>query len=341
MTEILVTSTSFESACREACELLTSKGYKIRANGTGKPMEGEVLRSALAGCAGVIAGLDHFSVDVIEGCPDLRVISRYGVGVDRVDLEAATEAGVVVACTPGANTDAVADLAFALMLACARRIVEADQLTRRGQWPKLYGRAVSGKTIGIVGVGSIGRAVARRAVGFDARVLLYDILPDEEFAQSIGAEFVELDMLIQSSDFVSIHVPLSDTTEGLIGARELSMMKPSAYLVNTARGGVVDEDALVRALRNGTIAGAGIDVYSEEPPIDNELLKMKNVVATPHMGSYTYEALANMGMMAVVNLIDVLEGRRPEHVANPEVYRYLLSQGGSECGQDSSRNSRI
>lgn len=322
MTEILITSTSFASACQEARDLLTSKGYKIRANGTGKPMEGEALRSALAGCAGVIAGVDNFAADIITSCPELKVISRYGVGVDRVDLEAATEAGVVVACTPGANTDAVADLAIALMLACARRIVEADQLTRRGQWPKLYGRAVSGKTIGIVGAGSIGRAVARRGIGFDAKILLHDICPDQEFAESIGAEFVGLDTLVQSSDFVSIHVPLSDATEGLIGARELSMMKPSAYLINTARGGIVDEDALVKALSDGTIAGAGIDVYSEEPPVDNELLKMDNVVATPHMGSYTCEALANMGMMAAVNLIDVLEGRRPEHVANPEIYSF-------------------
>ncbi len=152
--------------------------------------------------------------------------------------------------------------------------------------------------------------MARRGIGFDARILLYDIYPDEKFAESIGAEFVGLDTLVQSSDFVSIHVPLSDATEGLIGARELSMMKPSAYLINTARGGIVDEDALVKALSDGTIAGAGIDVYSEEPPpVDNELLKTDNVVATPHMGgSYTREALANMGMMAAVNLIEVLEG---------------------------------
>jgi len=279
------------------------------------------LITALSGCVGVIAGLDRYDGAIIEDLSGVRAISRYGVGLDNVDLNAATKAGIVVTFTPGANTEAVADLAFALMMAAARGIVKVDTMTRSGGWPKFLGSSVWGKTIGIVGTGAIGRAFARRLAGFSVKMLLFDIRQDVDFALSIGGEYVAFDRLLAESDFISLHVPLNSATKGLIGPMQLAMMKPSSYLINTARGGIVDEDALADAIEEGKIAGAALDVFLHEPPVGSRLAKSDKVVITPHMGSHTKEAVAAMGMMAARNLIDALDGKMPQHTANPEVYR--------------------
>ena len=321
MATVYVSSTSFMNGCPEALELLKAKGHSVKSNPTGKPMEGKALAEALAGCEGVIAGLDKYDEGAIKAVCGLKAISRYGVGVDNVDLKAATEAGIIVTFTPGANTEAVADLAFALMMAAARGIVKADNMTKAGGWPKFLGSSVYGKTVGIAGTGAIGRAFARRLAGFSAKLLLFDIKEDADFARSVGGEYVSLDRMLMESDFISIHLPLNSATRGMIGATQLAMMKQTSYIINTARGGIIDEEALADAIEGGRIAGAALDVFVHEPPVGSRLAKSDKVVMTPHMGSYTKEAVAAMGMMAAKNLIDALDGRKPQYTANPEVYR--------------------
>ena len=257
---------------------------------------------------------DRVNDELLDGCPRLRAVSVYAVGVDNVDLEAATARGIQVGHTPDVLTDTTADLAFALMLAVARGVVSGDDAVRRGDWPPFepdgsLGTDVHGAVLGIVGMGRIGAAVARRAEGFGMEVL---------YSSRSGG--VALDELLRRSDFVSVHVPLSDSTRALIGEPQLELMKPSAILVNTSRGGLVDTDALVRALREGSIAGAGLDVTDPEPlPPDHPLLELPGVVVTPHVGSATRRTRAAMADVAVDNLLAALRGERMPYCANPEV----------------------
>jgi glyoxylate reductase len=258
---------------------------------------------------------DRIDADVIAASPRLRAISNYAVGVDNIDLSAATERRIPVGHTPGVLTDSTADMALALMLAAARRIVEADGVVRRGEWltwePEfLIGRDLHGATVGIVGYGRIGQAVARRVEGFGCEVI-----------HTSGSGGVPLEGLLEGSDFVTLHVPLSDETRGLIGYEELVRMKPTAYLVNTARGQIVDQAALGRALREGRIAGAALDVTDPEPlPADDPLLEAPNLTVVPHLGSATHATREAMADIAVDNLLAGLAGERMPHCANPEVY---------------------
>jgi glyoxylate reductase len=250
----------------------------------------------------------------LDACPRLVAVSNYAVGVDNVDLVAATERGVPIGHTPGVLTEATADLAWALMLSAARRLPEAERAVRAGGWgwepDFLLGHDVHGATLGIVGMGRIGAAVARRAEGFGMEVL---------YTSRGGG--VPLAELLERSDFVSLHAPLNDATRGMIGEGELRRMKPTAILVNTARGPLVDTDALVRALREGWIAGAGLDVTDPEPlPPDHPLLGCRGLVIAPHIGSATHRTREAMADMAVDNLLAALRGERMPHCANPEVY---------------------
>ncbi len=253
------------------------------------------------------------------------MIANMGVGYNHIDIAAATRRGIPVSNTPGVLTDATADLAFTLILAVARRVVEGDRRVREGKFklwaPFLFlGREVSGKTLGIVGFGRIGRAVARRAAGFGMRVLYHNrsrLTPAEE--RESPAEYADLNTLLAQADFVSLHVPLSGETRHLIGAEELSRMKPTAYLINTARGPVVDEVALLATLQRGMIAGAGLDVYENEPALTPGLADLPNVVLLPHVGSATLETRTAMAAMAARNLIAGLDGQRPPNLVNPEV----------------------
>ncbi|MFL5885309.1 MAG: 2-hydroxyacid dehydrogenase [Thermoleophilaceae bacterium] len=255
---------------------------------------------------------DRIDAGFIAACPRLRAISNYAVGVDNVDLEAATARGIPVGHTPDVLTDTTADVAFALMLAAARRVVESDALVRAGRWPAwepfgFLGHDVHHTTLGIVGFGRIGRAVARRAAGFGMDVL--------------HTRDVSLDELLERSDFVSLHVPLSGSTRGLIGERELLKMKPTAILVNTARGPIVDTAALERALKQGWIAAAGLDVTDPEPlPPDHPLLTAPNLTVLPHIGSATRRTREAMAKLAVENLLRGLRGERMPKCANPSVY---------------------
>jgi glyoxylate reductase len=268
---------------------------------------------------------DRIDRSLLETYPALRVVSSFGVGLDHIDIPAATARGVIICHTPGVLTEATADLAFGLCLDAARRITEGDRLVRAGRfrgWGPdfMLGREVWGSTLGIVGLGRIGRAVARRARGFGMKVIYASRRrAPRGVERALGAQRVSLSTLLRRADIVSLHVPLGPNTRHLIGTRELARMKPTAILVNTARGPVVDEAALVRALRAGRIAGAGLDVYEREPRLARGLARLANVVLAPHLGSATVSTRAAMGRLAVENLLRALAGRRPIHPANPRV----------------------
>jgi len=298
------------------------------------PAHDELLRRLARADAVLSMVSDRFDAATIAALPHLMAISNLAVGVDNVDLTAATGAGIPVGHTPGVLTETTADLAFALMMAVARRVVEGDQFVRAGRWrtwtPKLMlGRDVWGATLGIIGWGAIGQAVARRAGGFGMRILYVTRKgPDPAATNPVGAECVDLARLLRESDFISIHVPLTESTRHLIGAHELAAMKSTAIIVNTARGPVIDQAALAAALQTGRIAGAALDV-TETEPIDpgDPLLKLSNVVITPHIGSASFATRLRMADLAVDNLLEVFAGRLPRRCANPEVK--LRSPGAS------------
>jgi len=264
---------------------------------------------------------ERIDAALLDGCPKLRVVSTMAVGVDHIDVAACTARGIPVGHTPGVLTDATADFAFALLLAAARRVVEGDAFARSGKWRTwqhdlLLGRSLAGATLGLAGLGAIGQAVARRAQGFGMRVLGTRRQPLEV----PGVTLVDKPTLLKESDFLSLHLPLTNETRHWLGAGELVRMKPSAVLINTARGGVVDQQALLAALDERIIAFAALDVTDPEPPLaDDPLLRRRDVLLAPHLGSATEEARRAMATLAAENLRAVLEGQRPPHVVNPEV----------------------
>jgi glyoxylate reductase len=287
--------------------------------------EARLVKKARHAQAIVCQLTDPVTADVIAQCPDLRGIHQIAVGLDNVDVAAATARRIPVTHTPGVLTEATADLTWALLLATARRLPEAERFLRAGQWRRwdvdlLCGADVHGRTLGIVGYGRIGQAVARRAQGFGMRVL-YASRSDAgaDVAAAVPARRVPLDALLRESDFVSLHVPLTDATRHLIGVEQLCAMRKSAFLVNTARGQVVDQRALIAALEEGLIAGAGLDVFEDEPNVPPELLALPNVVLLPHVGSAVTSVRALMCALAANDCVAVLTGLRPKHCANPRV----------------------
>jgi lactate dehydrogenase-like 2-hydroxyacid dehydrogenase len=267
---------------------------------------------------------DDIDGEVMDANPNLKGISNYAVGFNNIDVDAANERKLPVCNTPGVLTDTTADMAWTLMFAAARRVVESDVFTRAGKFkgwgPMMFlGYDIYGKTLGVVGAGRIGDAVARRTVGFNMKVLYYDVIPNEQLEKDIGAKRVELDELLKEADFVSVHVPLMPETTHFISERELKLMKKTAILINNSRGPVVDEKALIEALKNGEIAYAGLDVFEDEPELAPGLAELDNVVLTPHTSSATIETRTKMGMLAAENAIAIIEGKRPPHIVNPEV----------------------
>lgn len=269
---------------------------------------------------------DVIDAEVINANPGLKIIANYAVGFNNVDVQEATKHGIPVSNTPGVLTETTADFAWTLLMAAARRVVEGDKYTRAGKYHGwgpmlLLGQDVHHKTIGIVGFGRIGQAMARRAKGFDMQVLYYDVNEMPEVAKQYDAEYCSIDDLLRRADFISLHVDLNDKTRHLIGDREFELMKPNAYLINSARGPVVDEAALVRALRSGRIAGAGLDVYEDEPALAPGLTELDNVVIAPHIASATRETRGAMARIAAENVIAALEGKRPPTLVNTEVWK--------------------
>ena len=259
---------------------------------------------------------------VLAQVPSLKVLAVRGVGYDSVDVEAATQRGLPVLVAPG-FTESVADYTFGLMLGVARQVAQADRLVRAGRWEVLVSTNICGKTLGIIGLGRIGKAVARRAHGFEMPILATDVVQDEAFAQQYGVTYVALAELLQRADIVSINAPLSQGTRHLIDAPALRLMKSTAFLINTARGGLIDEAALATALREGKIAGAGLDVFYDEPLRQNPFYGLENVVLSPHLAAYSREGLRETGVLAALGVVAVLEGRRPDAamLVNPTVYQ--------------------
>jgi glyoxylate reductase len=312
--------------CRLPDDILAqiSAHHDVTGHFLDPPMAPEHLREAVADCQGILCTIsDTIDTDVFDRAPHLKVVANFGVGVNNIDISTATERGVLVTNTPGVLTNATADLAMALILAVGRRIAEGDRMVREGKfrfWSPFHflGHEISEKTLGIIGLGRIGRAVARRAAGFGMNILYHNrrrLAPEREAA--LGVEFTDLENLLSESDFVSLHVPLTDETRHLVGARELAYMKPGAFLINTARGPVIDEAALLDALQRGVISGAGLDVYENEPELTPGLAEMDNVVLLPHVGSATVETRYKMAAMAVENLLAGLAGRTPQNCVNP------------------------
>lgn len=269
---------------------------------------------------------DKIDAEVFDAAPKLKIVSQIAVGFDNIDAKEAARRGIYVTNTPGVLTETTADFAWTLLMAVARRVVEADKYVHNGKWKvgwhpsMLSGRDVYGATIGIVGAGRIGSAVAKRAKGFNMRILFYDVIPRPELERELGAKPVDLDTLLRESDFVSVHIPLMKATYHLINAEKLKLMKKTAYLINNSRGPVVDEKALYEALKEGRIAGAALDVFEKEPtPMDNPLLKLDNMVVAPHISSASHETRSKMAEMVAENLVAFFEGRTPPNLVNPEV----------------------
>lgn len=314
--KILITPRSFASTSKKPLEMFEKKGYEIIKNETSKPLNNREMSEKIKDVDGIIIGIDDLNAQIIKQARNLKIISKYGVGVDNINIKAATAQGIVVTNTPTANIDAVADLAFALMLALARRIPEADRETKAGNWKKFIGTSVWRKKLGVIGLGKIGKQVVKRARGFEMEILCYDIIQDEEFARQFSIRYVDLETLLKESDYITIHAPLNTATRDMIGYKELEMINENAFLINTSRGGIIDEKALYNTLKNNKIKGAALDSYKEEPPENSPLAELENIIMTSHNGAYTKEAINNMGIQSAQNLIDVLEGREPENIVN-------------------------
>jgi glyoxylate reductase len=308
-----------------ALERLRAAGETMLNEEDRPPMREELLRMVGEADGLLCLITERIDVEVFDAAPRLRVVSNYAVGVNNIDVDEATRRGIPVCNTPDVLTEATADFTWALILAVCRRLGEGERLVRAGAWrgwapTQLLGADVYGKTLGIVGLGRIGQAVARRALGFGMGVLHYTRRPvDRAIEESLHAQPVELDDLLRRADIVSLNVPYTPETHHLLDARRLRLMKRSAFLVNTARGPIVDEAALVQALRDGVIAGAGLDVFEREPELAPGLTELENVVLAPHLGSATLEARTAMADLAAENLLAALAGRRPPHIVNPTV----------------------
>ena len=292
-----------------------------------RPVDRAVLYDKAASVDGLLTTLtDKIDEELLDACPRLKVVSNYAVGFDNIDVAAATRRGILVTNTPDVLTDATADVAFTLLLSAARRVVEASRFLREGEWKTwhpdlLLGRDVSGATLGIVGMGKIGEAVAMRAKGFSMDILYTNRSPRQAAEEEFQALRVSLDELLEKSDFVTLHCPLNDETRGMIGESQFRKMKKTAILINTSRGPVVDQRALFRACSEGWIWGAGLDVFEKEPiPTDDPLLTLPNVTTLPHLGSATIKAREGMARKAAENLVSALEGRRPPDLVNPEAF---------------------
>ncbi len=309
---VLVTPRSYgQDDPRLKTELEAAVG-RVIYNPLARPLTSAEVRDLLPGCDGYIAGLDIIDKHALEAADRLRVIARYGAGMDHIDLEAVRSRGIVVTNTPGANSVAVAELTIGLMLALGRHIPDLVAATRQGRWPSAAGVSLRGKTVGLLGLGAIGRQVARRLRSFECRLLAHDPYVSAEIARTLGVELVKLPDLLAQADMVSLHLPLTPQTRGIVDDAFLAQMKPGAYLVNTARGELIDEGALLRSLERGHLKGAALDVLLQEPPpADHPLLRMKQVLVTPHAGAHADDATNTMGRMAMDDCLRVLQGQEP------------------------------
>ncbi len=322
--KVLVTPQASFGKFSQAEELLRENGIKPVFSPYPHPLTEEQLIEIIAPFEALIFGLEPLTERVFEKARNLKVVSKHGVGVDNVDIDAATKRGIVVANAPGSNENAVAELAVSFLFLLARHVVQLHESLQKKQWEKMVGIELEGKTLGVVGTGRIGKRVAKKAMALGMQVLGYDIVHDQELSSYLQFQYVSLERLLRESDFVTLHLPLGEETRKLIDRKKLALMKETAFLINTARGGIVDEEALYEILKEGKIAGAALDVFSQEPPFNNPILKLPNVITTPHIGADTKEAVKNMDEVSAKNVILVLQGKPPLHSVN----FHLLKKGG-------------
>lgn len=309
-------------------QALVDAGAYVDFNTQAYPMPAHDLAEFLGDAPLAIIGLDEVSALVFEKCPRLAIIARNGVGLDNVDLAAASDHGVIITAPYGANSISVAELTFGLLLAVQRGIVATHNRVQQGVWRREIGVELAGKTLGIIGLGRIGKQVARRALAFEMTVIAHDIAPDMHFAAAHGIEYVSLDELLQSADVVSLHVPLTPLTQHLIHGERLRTMRRHAVLINTARGAVVDAQALAQALDDRLIAGAGLDVHTVEGQVEDYLRHRDNVVMTTHLGAYTHDSLRKTTRAAVRSLVQYLHHQQPDDLVNPEAFATRMRESG-------------
>lgn len=316
MARVVVLPRSF-SRSDEAKALLEQPGFDIVWNPAGRPLNEQELVELIQGADALITGIDEVTGKVLEaGNPTLKIVAKYGVGYDNIDVNAADRLGIPVTVTPGAPTRSVAELTLALMLGVARHIPQMNAGVREGGWNRITGTELGGKTLGVVGLGAIGAEVVKRAAAFDMQVLAYDRHVRQDLVEQYGVRYVSLPELFAQADFISLHAPSLPETIGMINRETLGLMKPTAYLINTARGDLVVEEDLYEALANRRLAGAGLDTFVHEPPLDRKLVSLPNVVTSPHVGSNTLEAGYRMARMAAEEVIRVLSGEAPKFRVN-------------------------
>ena len=319
---VLIEARPFCAFDNTPMDQLKDAGMKLidmRGSGVEDPKFMEALKQADA----ILCGNDLVVNDgLLDMAPGVRAIAKMGAGLDTVDIDAATRHNAIVFHTPGANNQAVADHTFALMLTVARKIIFCDQSLREKRWEhtKIMGLEIWQKTLGLIGLGAIGRCVALRAKGFEMKVVAHDPFWPDAFASEQGIERVAVEELLRVSDVISIHAPLTPENKGMIDEKALKTMKPTAILINAARGGIVNEADLYQGLKNNVIAGAGVDVFEDEPPSDSPLLELDNVVLTPHTAAFTFEGMNNMSVGVVEQLIEYQKGNKPVHIVNPDVF---------------------
>lgn len=308
---VLVTTPKFVAHEAYARGFLGNNGCSVIEHPRTGTIGRETLLRVISAAVGYIVGSEPVTDEVFAAAPNLKVITAQGVGYDHIDVEAATRHGVVVCNCAGCNNHAVSEMALGLMLGLARQILATDRAVRAGEWPATTGPELWGKTLGIVGLGQIGKAVCRRAKGFGMQIVAYELYPDAAFAQSWGLRYLPLDELLATADVITLHAPVTPETRHLINRATLALMKPGAFLINTARGELVDEAALAESLRDGRLAGAAADVFATEPPGDSPLLALDNFIATPHSAGQTEDGLRAMGDVTAENALRVLRGEEP------------------------------
>lgn len=315
--KVLITPTSLKPDIPlPALKALKAFADEIIYNPFGRPLVQHELIELLPDCDGFIAGLDYIDADVINSCNKLKVISRYGAGVDRVDLNAAKAKGIVVCNTPGANSQAVADLTLGLMLSVARKIPSLDAKTKSAEWVRSTGIELYNKTIGILGLGAIGKAVAKRVQGFSMNVLAFDPYIDSEYAKANDITVATIEQIVKNADVISLHLPLTAETRHIINGNLMNSMKKGVIIINTSRGGLIDEDVALKMLKTGHLGGLGLDAFEKEPLGETAFSSFDNVVLTPHTAAHTKEATENMANMAIQNLIYVLSGKECKYTVS-------------------------
>lgn len=320
--KVLVGATNFSQTCKEARKLLDDNGFTVEENPFQRPFTREELEERIVDCAAISAGMETLDREMLSMAKNLKVIGRFGVGYDNIDVKAAAEMGITVAIAKGINGAAVATMAIGLMISVLRKIPTFDRTIREGKWLREMGSNLDGKTVGFLGFGDIARKTAKRLSGFDVELIAYDLYPDEAAAKELNVKTVDMDTVLKTSDIVSCHLPNLPETKHTMNEAAFAKMKSSAIFINTSRGPLVDEKALYNALKTGVIAGAGTDVYETEPiDISNPLLTLPNIVCTPHTSAETHEVCAQVGLNTAQNIVDYFNGKTPFFTITPDPFK--------------------